>query len=203
MSKNQDSADSIFKINCPVCNSNKFFTNKKIVDIPNYGKILLLTLICNECNYKVNDVYNLESKKPLRYIFNCRKIGDLNVRVIKSGNSTIHIPEIGVDIEPGPSSEGYITNVEGILRRIELILELLKKNNKSPEETEKIIEKQEVMNAIFEGKYPFTLIIEDPTGNSCIISDENLIIKDLSKKEIDELEKGYLFSLELDDLNDK
>jgi len=39
--------------------------------------------------------------------------------VIKSGTTTIRIPEFGAKITPGPYSEGFITNVEGVLSKVE------------------------------------------------------------------------------------
>ncbi|MBP3800305.1 MAG: hypothetical protein ILA19_04935, partial [Bacilli bacterium] len=36
----------------------------------------------------------------------------LSVRVVRSQSATVTIPEIGVKVEPGPKSEGYVTNVE-------------------------------------------------------------------------------------------
>ena len=43
----------------------------------------------------------------------------MNVRVVKSQSATITIPELGVKVEPGPQSQSYISNVEGVLKRFE------------------------------------------------------------------------------------
>ncbi|MHA1269787.1 MAG: ZPR1 zinc finger domain-containing protein [Candidatus Helarchaeota archaeon] len=195
-----DSENFFFKINCPVCNSNNVSSNRKIVNVPHYGDLLLLTLVCNECGYKFNDIFNLEFKTPQRYILKCETVQELNARVIKSGNCTIRIPELEVEISPGPSSEGYITNVEGILQRVESVLNILKRDYETIDQLNKIIKKLEQLNDVLNGEFPITLIIEDPSGNSSIIYDHNLSIELLSEDEINSLEKGYLFSIDVKDL---
>jgi zinc finger protein len=111
----KDIPNSIFFVNCPVCGSDNILTLQDTTEIPQYGKIMLITVKCNDCSYKFSEIFDLEGKPPRRYILKCKDLGDLNARIIKSSNSTIHIPELEIDINPGPASEGYITNVEGVL----------------------------------------------------------------------------------------
>lgn len=200
MPEEEDVFESTFKINCPACGSRNIIINKHISEVSHYGKILLISFKCEDCRYKFNETYILEEKPPRRYTLRCSKIDDLNIRVIKSGNSTIHIPELEIDIYPGPDSEGIITNVEGLLNRIKDVIMLLKRNYKSLEELEKILEKLEILNNMLAGKYPFTVIIEDPSGNSAIITKENITVENLTQEEIKNLDKGNLFSIDLDEL---
>jgi zinc finger protein len=85
----------------------------------------------------------------------------------------VHIPEWGLDIEPGPASEAYISNVEGLLDRIETIVMMARKWAEKDEEVRRADELLCEMDAAREGKASFTLIIEDPLGNSAIV-DENV-----------------------------
>ncbi|MBD3229334.1 MAG: ZPR1 zinc finger domain-containing protein [Candidatus Lokiarchaeota archaeon] len=200
MPDNEGIIESTFKINCPACGSNEILINKHLSEVPYYGKILLITFKCERCRYKFNETYILDEKAPQRYILKCGETKDLNIRIIKSGNSTVHIPELEIDIYPGPDSEGIITNVEGLLNRVKDVIMLLKRNYKSLEELERIIEKLEFLNDMLEGKRPFTIIIEDPSGNSAIITKENLTIENLTPEEIKNLDTGNQFSIDLGDL---
>ena len=37
-------------------------------------------------------------------------------------SAAIEIPELGVRIDPGPSCQGFVSNVEGVLDRIEQVV---------------------------------------------------------------------------------
>ena len=41
------------------------------------------------------------------------------VRVVRSASARVEIPEIGVEIDPGPACEGFVSNVEGVIDRID------------------------------------------------------------------------------------
>jgi zinc finger protein len=133
-------------------------------------------MIC-ECGYKYSDVIVPEAKEGMRYKIKVCNF-TLSARVIKSSSATIKIPELEVEVIPGVSSQGFISNVEGVLLRIEEAAKIAKEWNKGDKEKlekcEKIIEALEEARA---GKRELTLIIEDPTGNSAIIHE-------LAEKEI-------------------
>jgi zinc finger protein len=96
-------------------------------------------------------------------------LDDLNMRVIKSGTATISIPEFGATITPGPYSEGYISNVEGLLAKIEdaLTFMLSTAKGKHLKKGETMLKKMDMAR---DSKPRFTLIIKDPLGNSAIVS---------------------------------
>ena len=74
------------------------------------------------CGFRHSDTILLTQKEPVRYTLAVETIDDLDARVIRSSSGTIRVPELGVDIEPGFASESYISNVEGVLDRIEGIV---------------------------------------------------------------------------------
>jgi zinc finger protein len=96
-------------------------------------------------------------------------LDDLNMRVIKSGTATISIPEFGATVTPGPYSEGYISNVEGLLAKIEdaLTFMLSTAKGKRLKKGETMLKK---MRTARDSKPRFTLVIRDPLGNSAIVS---------------------------------
>ncbi|MFH8086863.1 MAG: ZPR1 zinc finger domain-containing protein [Candidatus Aenigmatarchaeota archaeon] len=175
---------------CPVCKRQSMIFSSITQEIPYFGKILILSLKCENCGFKHNDIFNVEIKEPMSYRIRVENEKDLTTKVVRASSGTIIVPELGVKIEPGSYAEGFITNVEGILERIENVLKYQEKiqKGKKLEKIKKLMEKIERMR---EGKEKFTVIIKDPFGNSAIIS-EKAKRKKLTKKELKNLKSGMV-----------
>src|SRR3989344_2663094 len=143
---------------CPICHANKLTLLEEEYNIPHFGKCYLMAMNCGGCGYKVSDVESEEQKEPSKLTFEVKNKKDLNVRVIKSGHATVKIPTLKMSAEPGAASEGYISNVEGVIQR-------LKK-----------------MWKVELGEVSIKIVIEDPSGNSAILSDKTVIEKLKVKK---------------------
>ena len=157
-----------YRLECPICGKGDLEVVEVYHDIPFFGKVVLTSMTCSRCGYRRSDVASLEIKPPCRYELRVESPEDLNVRVVRSSTATITIPELGVEIKPGPIAEGFISNVEGVLRRVERVLEQLVRDAETPEEEAKAKEALERIKEAAEGRLAFTLIIEDPYGNSFI-----------------------------------
>ncbi|HIP34490.1 MAG TPA: ZPR1 zinc finger domain-containing protein [Methanothermococcus okinawensis] len=182
-------------IDCPICggkNTFKIFSNQ--LDIPYFGKVMETTMICDKCKYRKSDIIPLEVKEPKRYILRVCGEEDLNKRVVRSSTGYIKIPEWGFEVRPGPASEGYISNVEGVLNRLEDSLKMLLKwvDGEEKRKGEEILKKIEDVKR---GKENITLIIEDPLGHSAIIGD-GVKEEKLSEEEIKMLSGGNIFIME-------
>ncbi|HDJ96707.1 MAG TPA: ZPR1 zinc finger domain-containing protein, partial [Candidatus Aenigmarchaeota archaeon] len=129
-------------------------------------------------------------KEPLEFSLKVKKAEDLKIRVVRSSSGTIEIPEFGVKIEPGPQAQGYVTNVEGILLRIEEVLidQIKVLKGKRKRKAKEVLEKVKKARG---GKFNFTLIIKDPLGNSVIVSKKARKRK-LEEEEIKNLKVGEL-----------
>lgn len=101
----------------------------------------------------------------------------MNIRVVRSTNGTITIPELGIRIDPGPACEGFISNVEGVLNRIGTVLDSLLSWAEDDDERERIRSLQQSLEQVKAGALPVTLVIEDLSGNSAIISDRARICR--------------------------
>ena len=180
----------ISRLKCPACGNNSL--NVVLIEnrIPYFGKVVISSSVCEICGYKLNDVFSVETKEPLEYKLFVESEEDLMARVVKSSSATVIIPELGLKIEPGPLSQGYVSNVEGVLRRIEDVFrgQLAVLEGKKKEKMKNLLGKLEKM---IEGKKKFILIIKDPLGNSAIISQKAKKRK-LTKKELENLKTGYL-----------
>ncbi|MEM4508615.1 MAG: ZPR1 zinc finger domain-containing protein [Archaeoglobaceae archaeon] len=174
-------------ITCPICGRElKLYVNT--YEVPFFDKILLTSISC-ECGFKHADSIVLGEKEPTRYSIKAKK-ENLFTKVIRSTSGTIRIPELGVSIEPGPASQAFVTNLEGVLVRVADVVKIAKKWNEDDEEKVKkcdwILEK---INSVIEGDGELTIILEDPFGNSLILSDESFKEK-LSEWEAKELKTG-------------
>ncbi|HIP62872.1 MAG TPA: ZPR1 zinc finger domain-containing protein [Archaeoglobus profundus] len=174
-------------VNCPICGREIKIT-MTTYKVPFFGEVLLTSIIC-ECGFKHADSIVVDVKEPVRFKIKINK-NNLYTKVIRSTSGTIRIPEIGIEIEPGPASQAFITNLEGILMRVEDIVQMARRWNADDEEKVKrcdwILER--IRNTL-EGKDELTLILEDPLGNSLILSDEAFRER-LKEEEVAKLKTG-------------
>lgn len=172
---------------CPACGK-ELRIIMTTYDTPFFGKVLLTSVSC-ECGFKHADAVVAEVKEPVRFTIKINK-DNLFTKVIRSTSGTIRIPELGIDIEPGPASQAFITNLEGILSRVEDIVQMAKRWNADNEEKVKICDQilKRIKDTI-EGKDELTLILEDPLGNSLILSDDAFKER-LKKEEAERLKTG-------------
>ena len=141
------------------------------MDIPYFGKVFLFSMNCSGCGYRKADVEPAEAKEPCRYTFDVASVEDLNVKVVKSGDATVKIPHI-ITIEPGPTSEGYVTNIEGLLDRVKKMVESSIEGEDDDATKKKGKNMVKKLNRVMAGQDTLKIIIEDPTGHSAIISDK-------------------------------
>ncbi len=177
-------------IKCPACSVEGLAKSiMKEIEIPHFGKVLETTIQCPKCGFKHSDIIALEQNDPAKYVIEINK-NNLSVRVVRSQSATVSIPEVGVKVEPGPKSEGYVTNVEGILTRFE---DAVKKalnlfDDEQSQKNEKNTLKQ--IEELKKGNGTATLIIMDPFGQSNIVS-ENVEISEIPEEELRELKTGF------------
>jgi len=83
----------------------------------------------------------------------------------------MEIPELGVRVDPGPACEGFVSNVEGVIDRVEQVIDGVL-TWASQEERENACTLKKHISAVRKGEMPITLILEDSSGNSAIIADK-------------------------------
>ena len=177
-------------ITCPVCFvEGEAKSIMKELEIPHFGKVLETTIQCPKCGFKHSDIISLEQKEPAKHVLEINK-NTLTVRVVRSQSATVCIPEVGIKVEPGPKSEGYVTNVEGMLNRFE---DAVKKalNLFDDDESQKNAKNtlKHIQN-LKEGTETATLVILDPFGQSNIVSDSAEIL-DIPEEELKDLKTGF------------
>ncbi len=159
---------------CAFCNKDTLTLMQMERDIPYFGKIILFSMQCEnpECGYRKSDVEREEpSGKAIKESFEVESDEDLKVRVVKSSTATIKIPRVG-SIESNEASSGYVTNIEGILNRMKVQIEKVRDSTDDDSEKKKAKNLIKKLNKVMMGREKIKLTLEDPSGNSAIVSDK-------------------------------
>jgi len=160
-----------------------------LYSVPFFNELAMFNMTCNECSFAHNDVFSAEQRKPSRWTLQVSDESMLRVRVVRSGSGTIHMPEFGIDVTPGPAAEAFITNVEGVLVRTRPIVESAINFAESDGQRERGREVLDMIDRALDGTFQFSLIIEDPAGVSGILPDDLTLVKyeELSNEEASQL----------------
>ncbi len=185
--------NEIMYSDCPVCGAVKTLEITNRTDnIPYFGDILETSVTCNNCGYQSSDSISLEHNDPVRFKLKIDS-SKLSSRVAKSQTATISIPDLGLKVEPGPKSQGYVSNVEGILNRFEsAILRAIKLEGEEidPDVQENALNLIDDLSRIKMGEMSALLILEDPFGNS-VIDDDDADMEILTQEEAERLQTGF------------
>lgn len=171
MSSQQDMPRKILELDvkCPVCGN-----NAKLVDyvyrIPYYNDIVISILSCHACGFVHRDVVVLGGGAYRKIIYKVEKPGDENALVIRSSFTKIEIPELGLSVEPGAHSQGYITTIEGIIQDFIDVTRSLCESGEIA--TDKCNELMSRLEKAKNAEIPFTIILYDYTGTSDVVSEK-------------------------------
>ena len=156
---------------CSFCGKNQATLREEQIDIPHFGKVYVLSMDCQACGVRQSDIEPAEKKEPCKYTLDISSDDDLNIKIIKSGQATVKIPRV-ITMEPGPASNGYVTNVEGLVERVKNIVQSAGESEDDPVAKKKAKNMVKKLNKVLAGREPIKIIIEDKTGHSAIISDK-------------------------------
>ena len=138
-------------------------------NIPYFSDILLLSGVCQDCGFRITDTMILNDHEPCRWEMKVETPEDLDARVILSIQGEIDIPELGVNIHPGPACSGFVSNIEGVLCRAEDAIHRALHSCEG-DEIATANDLLERIDQVRKSELPFTVIITDPSGNSGIVS---------------------------------
>lgn len=167
----QKNIESIDKQSCPMCSKNTLTLTQYETDIPFFGNTFIFSMQCSNCNYRKSDVEPEESHPPCKYTLDVDSEQDMKIRVIKSSTAVVKIPHL-VNIEPGPGSDGYVTNVEGLLLRVKNVLEMEKESEDDESAKKRLKNMLKKLQRVMWGQEQLKIILEDKDGNSAILSDK-------------------------------
>ncbi len=161
---------------CPICSQKSLMLSEREQEIPYFGKVLIFSMTCTGCKFHKADVECIEVRDPVKYMIEVSGPEDMTIRVVKSGQASVKIPYIA-DIEPGAASNGYVTNIEGLLQRVKHQVEVIRDTEEDGDAVQKAKALIKKINRCVWGEEKLKIIIEDPTGNSAIISDKAVVQK--------------------------
>jgi zinc finger protein len=138
-------------------------------EVENYGRVLMSVTTCSSCGFRYSDVFSLTTHDPTIMSLKIASPDDLKTRIVRSGTSMITVPELGVSIKPGVNSEGFISNIEGVLKRIEDVVQFMTRSLEGRKKQKADLVLRKVQRAR-EGKLRITVVLKDPFGNSGIVS---------------------------------
>ncbi|MEA3378776.1 MAG: ZPR1 zinc finger domain-containing protein [Nanoarchaeota archaeon] len=167
---------------CPICGEKKCTLLEEEIDIPFFGKTFAFGMDCSACGFHMSDVEAADEKDPVKITFVVENKNDLKARVVKSAKATLSIPTLRVKISPGSGSEGYVSNIEGVLKRLKIVVE---KQRDAADDKDVKKKAKNLLKKIWKiecGDMPMKIIIEDLSGNSAIISEKAEVIKLKKKK---------------------
>ena len=171
MANGQKDDQDIQHESCPLCHEKTLVLTEREHEVPYFGKVFLFSMTCSNCKYHKADVETMEQKEPCKYEFEISSEEDMKVRVVKSSEATVKLPHI-VTITPGPAAQGFVTNIEGILNMVKYQIESAKDMEEGEDEKKKANNLLKKITRITWGQEKQKLILEDPSGNSAIISDK-------------------------------
>ena len=171
MAKKKEKANILKGQPCPMCRKKSLTLSEAETEVPFFGKLFVFSMKCNSCKFYKADVEAAEPKKPVKCTIEIKGKKDLNIRIVKSAEATVKIPHVGT-IEPGPAAQGYVTNVEGIINKIKEQVEYLRDNEEDKDARKKAKNLIKKLQKVLWGTEKLKIIIEDPTGNSAIVSDK-------------------------------
>ena len=176
---------------CPQCLKDNSLTMLAMSsEIPYFGEHTQITVICESCGWKHTDFIPSDGEKPGYSSLVVDNSEKCSARVIRSSSGTIRIPELELEVSPGGSSSGFVSNVEGVIKRFEDAVGSILRGNADDEKiVQASLELLESLSYMKSGSSHLLIELLDPRGRSQIIHND-AIIRDLMKNEILSLDIG-------------
>ncbi|CAI5504336.1 unnamed protein product [Closterium sp. Naga37s-1] len=159
-------------------------TRLMLTRVPHFRELVIMAFECPHCNESNNEVQFAGSLQPTGVRFSLsvpvseegatEETTDshealMNRQVVKSDSATIRIPEIDLEIPP-ESQRGTLTTVEGVLTRAHDGLGALQAERRAADAAvaAAIDEFLAKLKSCIDGSRAFTLVLDDPSGNSYV-----------------------------------
>jgi len=141
--------------------------------IPHYREVILTSFECEHCGNRNNGIQpGAIQDLGVNYKLNVKTSKDLSRQLVKSDYATVCVPDVELEIPP-EGDKGEVTTVEGILRKtIEGLNREQEFRRREQSNVAELIDNFiSKLNKLLELDEPFTLTLDDPSGNSFL---ENL-----------------------------
>lgn len=204
-----------FPASCPGC-MHPCVTHMKMVDIPHFKQVVLMSTVCDACGYKSNDVKTGGAipEKGVRISLRVKNNVDLARDILKSESCALECPELQLAVNPGTLG-GRFTTVEGLLTQVrdDLRNQIFQADgggggagtnpgeggdSLQPEEKTRWTAFFAGLDAAIRGEREFTIVLADPLASSYVQSmaedprqpDDQMTIEEYTRTEEEEEDLG-------------
>ncbi len=175
---------------CPQCADGGTLTMLAMnSEIPYFGEHTQITILCSSCGWKHTDFIPSDGEKPGFSSLVVDNEQKMMVRIVRSSSCTVRIPELDLEVSPGGSSSGYVTNIEGVINRFETAIKTIIRGDDDGKGGEIAMQILETLHHVKKGMGEISLELLDPRGRSQIIHGE-VISRELNDNEREGLETG-------------
>lgn len=166
-----------FPASCPGC-TRPCTTNMKMVNIPHFKQVVLMSTACEDCGYRSNEVKTGGEvpEKGRRITISVENKEDLSRDILKSESCAMSCPELNLQVEPGTMG-GRFTTIEGLLTNIRDDLRSNIFGDASERHDSIEAQSRAKWDAFFtqlddaiEGRLKFTVVLSDPLASSYVQS---------------------------------
>ncbi|KAM3877656.1 zinc finger protein ZPR1 [Diretmus argenteus] len=174
-------------------------TRLLLTKIPFFKEIIISSFSCTHCDWANTEIQSAGRIQDhgVRYTLKVKSKQDLDREVVKADSATTRIPELDFEI-PAYTQKGSLSTIEGLLDRAVAGLEQdqAARRETDLEVAEKIDEFIEKLKRLKEVEDEFTLVIEDPSGNSFVENpvapqkDEALTVAQFKRTEEEDAQLG-------------
>ncbi|KAL9104544.1 MAG: hypothetical protein Q9163_000518 [Psora crenata] len=145
-------------------------TRLLLTKIPFFREIIIMSFFCDHCHFRNNEIQPAGQiqDQGSKTTFKLTQMEDLQRQIVKSDSASIYIQELELEI---PAGRGRLTDIEGILSEVLTGLESGQRERKRNDlETFQKIDAvvQSLIKMSMGAKFPFTIELDDPAGNSSI-----------------------------------
>ncbi|KAF9419304.1 nucleolar zinc-finger protein [Podila epigama] len=155
---------------CMNCHQNGT-TRLLLTRVPHFREVILMAFDCPHCGHRSNELQQANAIAVGGAIYTCKVStkADLNRQLVKTDTAVVKIPEIDFEI---PAQRGHLTTIEGLLSTVLDDLQSDQPVRKYMDEAlyHQIEEVIKNLQDLMDNKKPFTVILDDPAGNSYIES---------------------------------
>ena len=158
---------------CMNCHD-KGTTRLLMTKIPFFKDIIVMSFSCPHCGYRNSSIEDAEELAPhgIHFVLNVQTSKDMNRRIIKSNYASLSIPCCGLEI-PAMTQKGKLSTIEGFISTAKENFSASLEDGYYAEMGDDFINKiketiQKLTDTLNGDKFPFELILDDPSGNSFI-----------------------------------
>ncbi|KAL8782669.1 MAG: hypothetical protein Q9213_005208, partial [Squamulea squamosa] len=153
-------------INCEENGETRLFLTK----IPYFREIIIMSFSCDHCGFENTDVQSAGQiqERGSKFTLKVTEVDDMERQIVKSDIASLRLETLDIEV---PAGRGRLTNIEGVICDILKDLESGQRQRKleDPDLWQKIDDLvQPLLKMALNQNFPFTITLDDPSGNSWI-----------------------------------